>query len=145
NPATDKLLETKYSTANLEEKFENKTELGKRFNFEADVDIPVVGMIARMVEQKGYDLLIESIDAIMALGVQLVIMGEGEKRYHTALEKAAKKHKHLAVNFGYDEELAHLIQGGADMLVMPSKFEPCGLNQLYALAYGTVPVVHKTG
>jgi starch synthase len=145
NPATDKLLETKYSTANLEEKFENKTELGKRFNFEADVDIPVVVMIGRMVEQKGYDLLIESIDAIMALGVQLVIMGEGEKKYQTALEKAARKHKHLAVSFTYDEELAHLMQGGADMLLMPSKFEPCGLNQLYALAYGTVPVVHKTG
>lgn len=145
NPATDKLLETKYSTANLEEKFENKTELGKRFDFEADVDIPVVGMIARLVEQKGYDLLIESIDAIMGLGVQLVVMGEGEKRFQTALEKAARKHKRLAVNFTYDEELAHLIQGGADMLVMPSKFEPCGLNQLYALAYSTVPVVHKTG
>jgi starch synthase len=72
-------------------------------------------------------------------------MGEGEKKYLTALEKAARKHKNVGVVPGYDEEMAHQMMAGADILLMPSQFEPCGLNQLYALAYGTVPVVHKTG
>lgn len=145
NPGTDKLIETKYTVENLEGKFENKTALASRFNMSADIDVPIIGMIGRMVEQKGYDLLIGAIDEIIGLGAQLIIMGEGEKKYQTALEKAAKKHKNIAVVTEYDESLAHLIQAGSDILLMPSKFEPCGLNQLYALAYGTVPVVHKTG
>jgi starch synthase len=145
NPATDKLIDTKYTSEELEEKFENKSELAKKFQMEADIDVPMVVMIGRMVEQKGYDLLIESVDRIAGLGVQLVVMGEGEKKYQTALEKAAKKHRNVALHAGYDEELAHLMIAGGDILLMPSKFEPCGLNQLYAFAYGTVPVVHKTG
>ncbi len=145
NPATDKLIDTKYSVESLEEKFENKTELAKEFGLKADIDIPVVVMIARMVEQKGYDLLIDAIDRIMDLGVQLLVMGEGEKSILTALEKAAKKHALMRVKSEYDEETAHMMQAGGDMLLMPSRYEPCGLNQLYALAYGTVPVVHRTG
>jgi starch synthase len=145
NPATDKLIDTKYDADELEGKFENKTELAKRFQMEADLDTPIVGMIGRMVEQKGYDLLIESIEQIAGLGVQFVVMGEGEKKYQTALERVAKKHKNIGVHAGYDEDLAHLIVAGSDILLMPSKFEPCGLNQLYAFAYGTVPIVHKTG
>jgi starch synthase len=145
NPATDKLIDTKYTAEDLEEKFENKSELAKKFQMEADIDVPMIVMIGRMVEQKGYDLLIESIERIAALGVQLVVMGEGEKKYQTALEKSAKKHKNVAVHAGYEEEIAHLMIAGGDILLMPSRFEPCGLNQLYAFAYGTVPVVHKTG
>ncbi len=145
NPETDKLIDTKYSRASLEGKFENKAALASKFGMMADLDTPMVGMIARMVEQKGYDLLIDSIDELAKAGVQLVVMGEGEKKYQAALEKAARKHKNVAVHVGYEEELAHLIQAGSDMLLMPSQFEPCGLNQLYALAYGTVPIVHKTG
>lgn len=145
NPATDKLIDTKYSPDALEDKFENKTELAKLFSMKADIDTPIIAMIGRMVEQKGYDLLIDSIDTLAKLGVQIIVMGEGEKKYQTALEKAAKKHANLGVKFEYDEETAHMMQAGADMLLMPSKFEPCGLNQLYALAYGTVPIVHKTG
>ena len=72
-------------------------------------------------------------------------MGEGEKKYATALEKVAKKHKNIGVKVGYEEELAHLIIAGSDIVLMPSTFEPCGLNQLYALAYGTIPIVHETG
>jgi starch synthase len=145
NPATDKLIDTKYTAEDLEGKFENKTELAKSFGMDADVDVPVIGMIGRMVEQKGYDILIESIEKLAAMNIQVVIMGEGEKKYATALEKVAKKHKNIGVKVGYEEELAHLIVAGSDMLLMPSKFEPCGLNQLYALAYGTIPIVHETG
>lgn len=145
NPSTDKLIDEKYDTESLEEKFENKSALAKQFDMQAEIDTPMVCMIARMVEQKGYDLLIDAIDEIMELGVQLVVMGDGTGKYPKALEKAAKKHANFGVKIGYEEELAHLMQAGSDILLMPSLFEPCGLNQLYALAYGTVPVVHQTG
>jgi len=145
NPATDKLIEETYSVETLETKFENKTELARKFSMTADLDTPMIGMIGRMVEQKGYDLIIDSIDELAALPVQIVFLGEGEKKIEAALTRAAKKHKNIGVQVGYDEETAHLIQAGSDMLLMPSRFEPCGLNQLYALAYGTVPIVSKTG
>ncbi len=145
NPATDKLIDTKYTAETLEGKFENKTELARTFGLDAELDTPLAVMIGRMVEQKGYDVLISAIDDMVKLGVQLVVMGEGDKKYATALEKAARKHKTVKVKVGYDEETAHMMHAGADMLIMPSLFEPSGLNQLYALAYGTVPVVHKTG
>lgn len=145
NPGTDKLIDTKYTPASLEGKFENKTALASKFNMSADLDVPVIGMIGRMVEQKGYDLVIAAMDELAKLGAQIIFMGEGEKKYHTALEKAARKYKNVGLVPGYDEETAHLIIAGSDILLMPSRFEPCGLNQLYALAYGTVPVVHKTG
>ncbi len=145
NPGTDKLIDTKYNPTSLEGKFENKTSLLGKFNMDADLDVPVIAMIGRMVEQKGYDLVLSALEDILKLGVQVIFMGEGEKKYQTALEKAARKHKNVGLAPAYDEELAHLMMAGADMLLMPSQFEPCGLNQLYALAYGTVPVVHKTG
>jgi len=145
NPATDKLIETKYTADSLEGKYENKTEVARDFGLEAELDVPLVAMIGRMVEQKGYDLLIDAVDDIVKLGVQLIVMGEGEKKYVAALERAAKKHKSVRLVSTYTEERAHLMQAGADILLMPSLFEPCGLNQLYSLAYGTVPVVHKTG
>lgn len=145
NPETDKLIDTKYSRASLEGKFENKTALASKFMMSADLDTPMIGMIGRMVEQKGYDLVIDAIDELAKSGAQLIVMGEGEKKYQAALEKAARKHRNVGLAPGYDEDLAHLIQAGSDILLMPSMFEPCGLNQLYALAYGTVPVVHKTG
>lgn len=145
NPAIDKLIDEKYDAESLMEKFENKAALAKAFGMQAEADTPMVCMIARMVEQKGYDLVIDAADDIAALGVQLVIMGDGSGKYPKALEKIAKKHPNIAVKVGYDEEMAHLMQAGSDMLIMPSRFEPCGLNQLYALAYGTVPVVHATG
>lgn len=145
NPATDKLIDTKYTSATLEGKFENKTALASKFNMDADLDVPLIGMLGRMVEQKGYDLVLSALDELVKLGAQIIFMGEGEKKYQTALEKAARKHRNVGLFPGYDEETAHLLMAGADILLMPSVFEPCGLNQLYALAYGTVPVVHKTG
>jgi starch synthase len=145
NPQTDKLIDTKYTSASLEGKFENKTELASSFGFDAELDVPVIVMIGRMVEQKGYDLVVKEIEAIAGLGAHFIVMGEGEKKYLTALEKSTRKHKNIHVKGGYDEETAHMMFAGGDILLMPSIFEPCGLNQLYALAYGTIPVVHKTG
>ena len=145
NPATDKLISETYSVEALEGKFENKTDLARKFGMSADLDVPIIGMIGRMVEQKGYDLIIDSIDELAALPAQFVFLGEGDKKIEAALTKAAKKYKNVGVQTTYDEETAHLIQAGCDMLLMPSRFEPCGLNQLYALAYGTIPIVSKTG
>ena len=145
NPSSDKLIDERYDADSLEEKYENKKAVAKKFGLTLDPETPIVCMIARMVEQKGYDLIIDGMDRIAALPLQLIIMGDGTGTYPKALEKAAKKHKNVAVKVGYEEELAHLMQAGSDMLLMPSKFEPCGLNQLYAMAYGTVPIVHATG
>jgi starch synthase len=145
NPGTDKQIETKYTVDSLEGKFENKTALASRYGMTADIDTPIIGMIGEMTEQKGYDLLSSAIDEIASLGAQVIILGEGEKKYQAALEKAAKKHKNIAVTTEFDESLAHLIVAGSDILLKPSKHEPGGFLQLYALSYGTVPVVHKTG
>lgn len=145
NPGTDKLIEQRFTPATLEDKFLNKEELARKFKLKADVDTPIIAMIGRMVGQKGYDLIIDSLDDFTRLGVQLVVLGDGDKKIQAALEKASKKNKNIGYFFGYDEDLAHLMQAGSDMLLMPSKYEPCGLNQLYAMAYGTVPIVHKTG
>ena len=146
NPAIDKLIEEKYDADSLTGKYENKTALAKAFGLEANLDTPIICMIARMVEQKGYDLVISAMDDIVKMGAQVVIMGEGTGKIPKALEKEAKKHKkNVGLKIGYDEETAHLMQAGADILLMPSQFEPCGLNQLYAMAYGTVPVAHDTG
>lgn len=145
NPATDKLISEKYTAATLEGKFENKNALLAKFGMEADPDIPTIVMIGRMVEQKGYDLVLKALDRIGGMNVQFIVMGEGEKKYQAPLERAARKYKNIGAVAGYDEETAHLMQAGGDILLMPSTFEPCGLNQLYALAYGTVPVVHRTG
>ncbi|MCB0713506.1 MAG: glycogen synthase GlgA [Ignavibacteriae bacterium] len=146
NPATDKLIDEKFDANSLTEKYENKTALAKAFGLEANIDTPIICMIARMVEQKGYDLVVDAADQIVELGAQLVILGEGTGKIPKALEKIAKKHKkNISVKIAYDEETAHLMQAGSDILLMPSKYEPCGLNQLYAMAYGTIPVVHETG
>ena len=146
NPATDKLIDEKYDVNSLTEKYENKLALAKSFGLEANIDVPIICMIARMVEQKGYDLVIDAADQIVEAGAQLVILGEGTGKIPKGLEKIAKKHKkNIGVKISYDEDTAHLMQAGSDILLMPSKFEPCGLNQLYAMAYGTIPVVHDTG
>jgi starch synthase len=107
---------------------------------------PLVAMISRMVDQKGFDLLDQISEKLPALGATFVLLGSGEPRYETAWRDLAARHPtRIGVRIGFDEGLAHLIEGGADLFLMPSRFEPCGLNQMYSLRYGTVPVVHRTG
>ncbi|MBC8181209.1 glycogen synthase GlgA [candidate division KSB1 bacterium] len=146
NPETDKLLPNTYSRKDLKGKMENKRLLVESQGLIFKENIPVLGTISRITEQKGFDIIIKSIDKIMRLDLQYIILGTGEIKYHKLLEKLAKKYPgKLAVNIKFDDELAHQIEAGADMFLMPSKFEPCGLNQLYSLKYGTIPIVRATG
>ncbi|MBI5463615.1 MAG: glycosyltransferase, partial [Ignavibacteriales bacterium] len=99
-----------------------------------------------LVDQKGFDLVLEIIDELLKQDVQFVMLGAGEPDYEKKFAAFQKKHsKKMGLTLGYDEELAHLIEAGSDMFIMPSKYEPCGLNQMYSMRYGTVPIVRATG
>jgi len=108
--------------------------------------IPIIGMVGRLSEQKGLDLVLHSIDEILSLGVKFVILGKGDETFHTGFSEVAKRHKRkVSVTIGFEESLAHLIYAGSDFFLMPSKYEPCGLGQLIAMRYGSIPVARKTG
>jgi len=146
NPARDRHLVLTYSKLNLERKLVNKTELCREFGLPVDTGMPLIGMVGRLVSQKGIDLVLEEIDQIVAIPAQLVILGSGESKYENRLREAVKNNSdRISVYVGYDEGLAHRIEAGADIFLMPSRFEPCGLNQMYSLRYGTIPVVHSLG
>ena len=109
-------------------------------------DVPVLGVVSRLDKQKGLDLLVDIAESVLAEDVQLVLLGTGDKTFHGLLTQLAKAHPDkVGLNLTFNNELAHRIEAGADMFLMPSQFEPCGLNQLYSLKYGTVPIVHRTG
>lgn len=146
NPETDQLLPYRYSLKKLNGKQVCRAHLIKQLNIDATSDTPLIGMISRLVTQKGFDILIEGFDRIMDLGYRIVILGLGELKYHEALKHLEKKYVgKVSVNLAFDEELAHLIEAGCDIFLMPSRYEPCGLNQMYSMKYGTVPVVRATG
>ncbi len=146
NPATDAYLRKPYSKRRLADKRESKLALQQECGFELDAHMPLVASVGRLVAQKGIDLVIEALPALLDLGIQLVVLGRGEADYERALvELAARHRRRMYVHIGYDEPFSHRVEGGADMFLMPSRFEPCGLNQLYSLRYGTVPVVHAVG
>lgn len=146
NPETDKIIPKNYSAATLEDKRENKKALCDRFKFPYDPRVPVIGIVSRLADQKGFDLIEEKLEDLMKLDLQIVVLGSGEKKYEELFTKAAKKfRKKVGAHIGFDEDLAHLIEAGADMFLMPSKYEPCGLNQMYSLRYGTLPIVRSTG
>ena len=109
-------------------------------------DVPLVGMISRLDKQKGLDLIVEAFDELMELDLQFVLLGTGNEEYHKQFEAFAGKHRgRFSANITFDNALAHRIEAGSDMYLMPSRYEPCGLNQLYSLRYGAVPIVRKTG
>lgn len=146
NPESDELIEHNYSVKQLNDKSDNKTALQKAFSLPVSGKHMLIGFIGRLVEQKGVDLIIDALDNLLQQPVQLVILGSGEKRFEAALKDAAAKHpQQVGVHIGYNEQLAHQIEAGADAFLMPSRFEPCGLNQLYSLRYGTIPIVHHVG
>jgi starch synthase len=146
NPEKDKHIPKKYSLKNLKNKIDNKKELTKKFNFEFNESVPIVGIISRLYDSKGMDLIQSAFDNLMSLDIQMVLLGTGDRKYHSFFNKMASKYPNkFACFLGFDDTLAHLIEAGADMLLMPSKFEPCGLNQMYSLVYGTVPIVRETG
>ncbi|MBA4250312.1 MAG: glycogen synthase GlgA [Chlorobiaceae bacterium] len=146
NPETDKFIPEKFGLKNLESKAVNKESLVERFGLKFNPKIPVIGMISRLYDSKGIDLLVDGFNDIMKLNVQFVLLGTGEKKYHTAFEKFVKKYPtKFACYLGFNDELAHLIEAGSDLYLMPSRYEPCGLNQMYSLVYGAVPIVRETG
>jgi len=146
NPATDKLIDHPYSKANLTGKRLNKKSLQTYCKLPLETNIPLFATIGRIVEQKGVDLLLQALPELMALDLQIVILGSGDKTLETQLLAAMQAHpEKLSVHIGYDETLAHQIEAGADVFLMPSRFEPCGLNQLYSLKYGTIPIVNPVG
>jgi starch synthase len=147
NPATDHYLERNYDFTTIERRTENKLALQKKSGMPQNSDIPLFGMVSRLEEQKGIDLLLQAIDQfIIETRAQLVILGQGREHYHKLLAEAALKYpERLAVIIANDEQLAHLIYGGSDIFLMPSRFEPCGLGQLIAMRYGAIPVVRHTG
>ncbi|MEJ2108844.1 MAG: glycogen synthase GlgA [Acidobacteriota bacterium] len=147
NPETDCLIPSNYSGDNLNGKAVCKLYLQRRFNLSSQDDrVPLIGMVSRLVEQKGIDLITESIPEIIATKMQLVVLGVGQKKYHTILKDIAARYpENVAVHLAFDNELAHQIEAGSDMFLMPSRYEPCGLSQLISLRYGTIPVVRATG
>lgn len=146
NPEKDKHITKRYSIKKLEDKEDNKKTLAEKFGFEYKPGVPVIGMVSRLTDSKGSDLIEKAFNELMKLDIQLVLLGTGEKKYHKFFESQVSKHKDkFSCYLGFDDELAHLIEAGADMFLMPSKSEPCGLNQMYSLTYGTVPIVRETG
>lgn len=146
NPEKDKKITKNYSIKSIKDKEANKKSLEEKFGFDYDENIPLIGMISRLEDTKGFDLLKKSFKELMSLDVRMLLLGTGEKKYHKFFEDAAAKYPgKFACYLGFDDEIAHLIEAGADIFLMPSKYEPCGLNQMYSLVYGTVPVVRATG
>lgn len=145
NPQTDKLIAARYSVDDLSGKRVCKTALLKKFGLKP-TDAPVVGIISRLAEQKGFDLLLEIIDPLLDLDIRFVALGAGDPRIEERLRALRDRRPDLVgVEIGYNSSTAHAIEAGADIFFMPSRYEPCGLNQLYSLQYGTVPLVHATG
>ena len=149
NPASDPLIPQPFSAADLSGKRASKRQLLELLHLpasEADLARPVVGMISRLVYQKGFDLVAEVVDELPQVGASFVVLGTGERQYEEMWRRAARRYPSVfGVRIGYDETLAHLIEAGSDMFLMPSRYEPCGLNQMYSMRYGTVPIVRATG
>ena len=145
NPATDHHLCRTYSARRPDGKAANKAELQVELGLEKREDIPLLGVVSRLTEQKGLDLLLDVASQVFKLPAQLAILGSGAHELEMAWAKLGRTHRgQCAVTLGFDEALAHRIEAGADIFVMPSRFEPCGLNQMYSLRYGTIPVVRAT-
>lgn len=145
-PEKDKLITKRYTIDTLDKKEDNKEALVKKFDLDFKPTTPVIAMISRLVEQKGFGLLKQAAEKLFKEDVQFVVLGEGDKDIEEWLEATAKKYpQKMSVKIGFDENLSHLMEAGADMYLMPSLFEPCGLNQLYSFAYGAVPIVRATG
>ena len=146
NPATDPHLAQRYSEQSLDDKLSNKNALQARLGLVVGNERPLLGLVGRLVAQKGLELILPVLDEILALPVQLAVLGTGESHYEQLLQaRAAANPDTMAVVLAYDENLAHGIEAGADIFLMPSLFEPCGLNQLYSLRYGTLPLVRAVG
>ncbi|HSV79106.1 MAG TPA: glycogen synthase GlgA [Ramlibacter sp.] len=146
DPATDPLLPHHFSRDQLAGKASCKAALQARCALPEDARVPLFALVSRLTPQKGVDLVLEVLPRLLAAGAQLVVLGQGEPALQQALREAAERHpRQVAVTLGFDESLAHQIEAGADVFLMPSRFEPCGLNQMYSQVYGTPPIVAPVG
>lgn len=146
NPETDVLIPSNYSLRNMRGKSYCRRRLLREMKLPLKAGVPVIGIISRLAGQKGLDILCEAIPELVKLDLGLVILGAGERKYQTLVTELAARFPHkMAVRIGFDNRLAHLIEAGSDMFLMPSRYEPCGLNQIYSLKYGTIPIVRATG
>jgi len=147
NPETDTLIPFNFSLSDLTGKQQNKEHLMAKCGFAPEQrNLPLVGVISRLDDQKGFDLIAEDVEKFFERDMLFVLLGTGQKKYHELFERLQKKYPQKFHAFlAFDNALAHLIEAGSDMFLMPSRYEPCGLNQLYSLKYGTVPVVRRTG
>jgi starch synthase len=146
NPATDKFIYKNYDENSLENKIVNKEYLLKEFKLNAEEDVPLIGMVSRLVHQKGFDLFTEALPRLMSLNAHWILLGSGWKEFEEKILSFSQKYSDkFKVVIGYDNKLAHRIEAAADIFLMPSRYEPCGLNQIYSLKYGTLPLVRRTG
>jgi starch synthase len=146
HPATDRLIAANYTADSLEGKQECRRDLLQSFALDAECTVPVIGIVSRFAAQKGFDLIALAADRLAHEEVKVCVLGSGDKTYEDLFRRLVRQYPgRFAAKFGYDNELAHKIEAGADMFLMPSRYEPCGLNQIYSLKYGTVPVVRATG
>ncbi len=147
DPSHDPYLIAHYGPDDLSGKKECKRDLLKEFKLPSSLEnAPLLGMISRLADQKGFDLLSEILDELFTLDVGFILLGTGEQKYHDLFSAIARKYPDRAgIRIAYDDRLAHKIEAGCDLFLMPSKYEPCGLNQIYSLKYGTIPVVRATG
>ncbi|MXN65424.1 glycogen synthase GlgA [Stappia sp. GBMRC 2046] len=146
NPETDPMLPAGYNARSLKKKGLARAELAERFGLEPPRDAPLFCVISRLTSQKGLDLLVQTLPALTGRGAALALLGTGEKQLEDSFLAATRRYpRQVGAVIGYDEALSHLMQGGADAILIPSRFEPCGLTQLYGLRYGTIPVVSRTG
>lgn len=147
SPEKDRLISYHFGPDDLSGKRKNKELLLKLCNLPLSAkDVPIIGVISRLADQKGFDLLAKISSELLSMDLQMVILGTGDEKYHRLFKELNIKYPHkISVNLRFDDPLAHLIEAGSDMFLMPSRYEPCGLNQLYSLKYGTVPIVRKTG
>jgi starch synthase len=147
NPSQDPHLVAHYDQNNLSGKRECKKDLLEEFQLPLSLlNSPLLGMISRLADQKGFDLLAGILEELFSLDIGFVLLGTGEQKYHDLFTEVARKYPQKAgIKIAYDDRLAHKIEAGSDIFLMPSKYEPCGLSQIYSLKYGTIPVVRATG
>lgn len=146
NPEVDEFIVKRYGINNLSGKRECRKDLLKEYSLSALDTTPIIGIISRLADQKGFDILAEAIDELALLDLRIVLLGTGDEKYHELFTEIKEKYPdHFGIRIAFSNPLAHKIEAGSDMFLMPSRYEPCGLNQIYSLKYGTIPIVRATG
>ncbi len=146
NPATDAALTSKFDATSLKRRSANKKVVQATLGLKVNGRVPLIGLVTRLVEQKGVDILIEAAERLLERNVQLAILGSGDDRYQTAIDQLRDRYPNqVGLEHGFNDHLARLIYGGSDMFMMPSRYEPCGLGQMIAMRYGSLPIVRATG